>query len=250
MATITGFTSARMLAIENASVVDGEVVGDNLILTRYDNTTIDAGSVRGPTGSPGVTEAELDTFMEDHLPIGSSVDYVGTSSPSSKWLTMAGQTITNGQTLYPTFWGRIPTSWKSGSSIIMPDTRKKVFVGYDATDSDFDAIGKTGGAKTHTLTKAQLPAEPLTINPPNTAVTIVDPGHIHNLYTWIAAAPGTSTTTPAPLVGEQDVYIAPHTTGITASVDIAEFNSSNLGSGQAHNNLQPYITFLKIVKVL
>lgn len=47
MATITGLTAARMLAIEAASVVDGEVVGDNLILTKHDASTIDAGNVRG-----------------------------------------------------------------------------------------------------------------------------------------------------------------------------------------------------------
>ena len=33
MATVTGLTADRMLAIEAASVVDGDVVGDNLILT-------------------------------------------------------------------------------------------------------------------------------------------------------------------------------------------------------------------------
>ena len=40
-----------MIEIENASIVDGEVVGDNLILTKFDTTTIDAGNVRGPAGT-------------------------------------------------------------------------------------------------------------------------------------------------------------------------------------------------------
>lgn len=53
MATATGLTKDRMLAIEAASVVDGEVVVDNLILQRHDGTTIDAGNVRGPEGSGG-----------------------------------------------------------------------------------------------------------------------------------------------------------------------------------------------------
>ena len=47
MATVTGYTAARMKLIEDASVVDGEVVGDDLILTRYDESTINAGNVRG-----------------------------------------------------------------------------------------------------------------------------------------------------------------------------------------------------------
>lgn len=54
MATVTGFTAERMLEIENNTVVDGDVVGDNLILKTLDGTEIDAGSVRGPKGDTGV----------------------------------------------------------------------------------------------------------------------------------------------------------------------------------------------------
>lgn len=53
MGTVTGLTAARMAEIEAASIVDGEVVGDNLILTKHDSTTINAGNVRGPQGDPG-----------------------------------------------------------------------------------------------------------------------------------------------------------------------------------------------------
>jgi titin len=58
MATVTGLTSTRMLAIEAASVISGVVNGSgNLILTKKDGTTINAGAVvgpAGPTGSAGV----------------------------------------------------------------------------------------------------------------------------------------------------------------------------------------------------
>lgn len=53
MATVNGLTKERMLAIEAASVTDGDVVGDNLVLTRHDGTTIVAGNVRGPQGTAG-----------------------------------------------------------------------------------------------------------------------------------------------------------------------------------------------------
>ena len=55
MATITGMTAARMLAIEAASVVDGDIVGDDLILTKHDGSQINAGDVRGPAGPTGPT---------------------------------------------------------------------------------------------------------------------------------------------------------------------------------------------------
>lgn len=55
MATVTSLTADRMLAIEAASVVDGAVVGDNLILEKHDGTTINAGNVRGPVGADAST---------------------------------------------------------------------------------------------------------------------------------------------------------------------------------------------------
>lgn len=45
MATVTGLTAARMLEIEAASVVDGDINGSgHLILTKHDGSTIDAGT--------------------------------------------------------------------------------------------------------------------------------------------------------------------------------------------------------------
>jgi hypothetical protein len=55
MATITGLTAERMQEIIDSTIVDAEIVGDNLILEKYDATTIDAGDVRGPQGVPGAT---------------------------------------------------------------------------------------------------------------------------------------------------------------------------------------------------
>lgn len=53
MGTITGLTADRMLEIEAASIVDGDVVGDDLFLTRHDGTPINVGNVRGIPGPKG-----------------------------------------------------------------------------------------------------------------------------------------------------------------------------------------------------
>ncbi|MET0786629.1 MAG: tail fiber domain-containing protein [Paenisporosarcina sp.] len=60
MATVTGFTAERMLEIENTTVVDGEIQGDNLILLTREGTPIDAGNVRGPVGpvGPPITDGD------------------------------------------------------------------------------------------------------------------------------------------------------------------------------------------------
>jgi len=65
MATVTGLTKERMLAIEAASVVGGTVdTNGHLVLEKNDGTFIDAGNVKGATGEDG-TPAPVTTFIRD-----------------------------------------------------------------------------------------------------------------------------------------------------------------------------------------
>jgi len=80
----------------------------------------------------------------------------------------------------------------------------KVIVGYDASDSDFDALQETGGAKTVTLTTSQIPA------------------HTHN-STWLTGGSGVSGVNTA------------------GNYDAATSATSSTGGGSAHSNVQPYI---------
>jgi hypothetical protein len=73
MATVTGFTAERMLVIENETVIDGEVQGDNLILQQRGGAQIDAGNVRGPKGDKGDTgpageDGLIDSVNDDSSP--------------------------------------------------------------------------------------------------------------------------------------------------------------------------------------
>lgn len=58
MGVATGFTKERMLMIENTTVVDGHVDGDNLVLVTREGQEIDAGDIRGPQG-PGPQYVEF-----------------------------------------------------------------------------------------------------------------------------------------------------------------------------------------------
>ncbi len=51
--TVTGFTAARALEIEESAIVGGRIVGDNLILTTRSGDDQTAGNVRGPKGNKG-----------------------------------------------------------------------------------------------------------------------------------------------------------------------------------------------------
>ena len=86
----------------------------------------------------------------------------------------------------------------------------RVLVGIDEGDGDFNTPNKTGGAKTHTLTVDQIPP------------------HSHAQY--VTANNGT------PAIRRDyssDGGSVPYPQGI---------NTGNTGGGQAHNNLQPYVT--------
>ena len=83
----------------------------------------------------------------------------------------------------------------------------KVLVGVDASDTDFDTVEETGGAKTHTLTTAEMPAHTHSYDK---QVTSTDALSIHDITRTTGGNTGA-------------------TTGST-------------GGGTAHNNLQPYIT--------
>lgn len=82
MATVTGYTAARMKEIEDKAIVGGEVVGGNLILRPKNYPTepsINAGPVIGPAGPTGpagaVSTEDLNTKVDDleaelRLPLG------------------------------------------------------------------------------------------------------------------------------------------------------------------------------------
>ena len=91
-----------------------------------------------------------------------------------------------------------------------PNLKGSVPVGRDSSQTEFNAVGETGGAKTHTLTIAELAA------------------HTHS--TSVGSTGGGSNVTPG-------------TAGDTAGADVG-----STGGGGAHNNLQPYIALNYIIK--
>lgn len=95
----------------------------------------------------------------------------------------------------------------------IPDLRGRVGVG-KSTDTEFDTLGETGGEKTHTLTEAELP--------------VVAP-HTHSVE-----AGGTA--------GGGGAWI-PRTGG-----SLSTAAGGGFGSGDAHNNLQPYQVINYIIK--
>lgn len=91
-------------------------------------------------------------------PTGSVTQFAGATIPTG-WLLCDGSAVS--RSTYSALFALIGTSFGAGdgtTTFNLPDLKGRVPVGRNASDTDFDTLGETGGAKTHTLTEAQLPS--------------------------------------------------------------------------------------------
>jgi hypothetical protein len=248
MATVNGLTAERMLAIEAACIIGGAIVLNDLILTKHDGSTIDAGNVRGPQGIQGpigeVSNAALSTQLINTIELAApsaTVRMTMNAAADPGWLLLNGILYANAQSLYPSLWGKLPGIYKVGSGFQSPNMTQ--FFPICGTP------GTTGGANTKPISQANLPAATIGINPPLTAVTIVDPGHGHR---DLHGGGSTQRVNVAIDTGYSDYHsgeddgikhIEPSVTGITASVDIPLFQSANLGSGTPFDVTPAWVAF-------
>jgi microcystin-dependent protein len=126
----------------------------------------------------------------------------------------------------------------------------RVLVGRDSGDTDFDTAGETGGAKTVTLTEAQMPVHTHVQNSHNhtqDAHTHVQNAHAHVQNQASLATGGLNGSTPdtSTSTSVASGYSTANATAVnqnaTATNQAATAVNQNAGSGGAHANVQPYI---------
>lgn len=108
----------------------------------------------------------------------------------------------------------------------------KVLVGLNAAESEFDVVEETGGAKTHTLSIAELAAHSHTGSGTSSGQSATH-SHFNRTAVGYTAGPGPYGV-PGAEAGVTGVSSADHS-------HTYSFTSSGVGNGTAHNNLQPYI---------
>lgn len=214
MTAIVTYDQERVQEIVDGTTVNGAVNGSkHLILTRRDNATVDAGAVEGPQGFQG---PEL-----PHKPGHISL-YAGTTPPLG-WVFCDGSIVSRSN--YAELFAAIGTTYGIGdgsTTFHLPDLRGRIAVGLDTSQTEFNALGAKGGAKTHTLTAAQLPS------------------HTH-------AVLGYSGVDDKNFSGNVGRLNAADTYG--QGTTAYDQQTGSTGGGGAHNNLQPYNTLNYIISI-
>ena len=201
------FTPGSLLPAEPAYTLDTGrlVIGDGT-----------GGADIIPTGAE-VTQMILDAFAATLADArrGTIAAYAGSTAPIG---TMLCDGAAVSRTTYAALFALIGTKYGIGNgstTFNLPNLKGRVPVGMDALQSEFDTLGETGGAKTHTLTQAQLPNVDLKIGA--------------NEYNYDIR------------IGLDQRFTAESASLLTGlGGTMKEFATVHLGNGQAHNNLQPY----------
>jgi microcystin-dependent protein len=152
-------------------------------------------------------------------PAGIVSPYAGATAPAG-WLLCDGSIVSQStySVLYAIVGATYNTTGEGAGNFRLPNLKGKVPVGKNASETEFDVLGETGGAKTHTLTEAELAA------------------HTHGIpYKVLEIDDGGGSTYSFPGGATQHNVVDNGTTGPK-------------GSGTAHNNIQPYITLNYIIK--
>lgn len=261
MTTITGFTAARMLEIENSTVVDGDVVGDNLILKTRDETEIDAGSVRGPQGevgppglSGGLIPGEIKLWPGSELPLLASY---------GNWAWCDGSIFSEDD--YPLAAAHIDSVWKTAhgqedpgeGNFRAPDLRGLVPVGLDAmpggdaagrmTRDEATELAASSGEEAHELSSEELAAHTHETFIEGVTSVVGDHGHTYwepaADFTFNAGA-GAPTVVAGARTEQPTGNAGEHQHGFTVDGVTAETGINN-----AHENVQPSVFVPYIVKL-
>lgn len=219
---------------------------------------LDAGTASGEV--PVLGAAGLDSAVHGSaVPVGTVMDYMGATAPTG-WLILNGDSICPAagtcdqasdayEDLYTLLWNSISNDnapvaggrgasaaadWAANKALTLPDARGRGTIGSGSgTDLTARTHGATGGEEEHTLTQAELPAARLF-----TATT-----------DELSESAATANVGAGEQTARENAPANAHGYQLKGSATEATVGrTSPMGSGQAHNNMAPWLALTKIVR--
>ena len=248
----------------NPGVPVGGTAGQ--LLSKIDETTNNTTWVNNPIPTGGVAgQALLKTSNTSYniqwsspVPVGGVYQFGGSTAPTG-YLLCEGQSVST--TTFANLFAVIGYTYGgSGANFTIPNLKGRIPVGIDTAQTEFNVLGEVGGAKTHTLTEAQMPVHSHT-TPSHSHTfsgTVTDGGsHSHGINDSYNQGVGVSGadaifTGRATQTGWGDsryMYAeGDHAHSYSGTTSGSAPTTNATGGGAAHNNLQPYIALNYIIK--
>ena len=195
---------------------------------------------------------------------GSIVMFAGSVAPQG-WIICDGSAVS--RTTYSNLFDVIDTTYGNGdgsTTFNLPDLRGRVLIGSSANHP----TASNGGEEEHILIEQELPQHLHTVGQHGHAngITITTPALSHSITqaAFKYSAPGGSTkgatrsgtggfqgTTSTNATRSTNVGVSDHNSAnctVSGSItDCNAFNTDTAGTGDSHNNMQPFITMNYII---
>ncbi|MGI9502431.1 MAG: phage tail protein [Geminicoccaceae bacterium] len=183
-------------------------------------------------------------------PPGTLAFFAGSTVPSG-WLECNGQPVS--RETFSALFVAIGTIWGAGdgsTTFNLPDFRGRSPVGRGTGPGlSSRSVADSGGAETHALTTAELATHTHALTDTGHTHTVTDAGHAHGATgNFVNDSAGTEYDNTNGDKGTTQAATASATTGVTVDSATTGIAVSNEGSGDAHENMQPFAVVTSMIK--